>query len=326
MSRVRKLSETILSKKITPSSEVVLDRNRAKQVAKLLKDAEISIPTWDFAPLYPQTEDFEEMCLFYLLLNSINYCYFDEHRERFQDGKLRGSTLATARLTQAWENEEIKNPQFLANIDENYLLSELFCAGVPISLVKERTKALREIGEFLLKNGDFTFEKFFKKYQQDAYFTTQMLPTHLPTWRDPFFKRAQLFVGMVYGKFQDRKDLPIDKEGLKFLTVFADYRIPQTLIKMGIIRPGNRLLRDLYVGEFIPSGSRRELELRAATIIGSDMLTEELNQFRSDTEPLNALHIDFLLWSTARDHDKYVEKGVFIIKEIDHHYTITTDY
>lgn len=324
LSRVRDLSHTILSKAAVPTSNVVVDRNRAEQVANLLREVEISIPTWDFPPVYPQSDDFEEMCLFYLLLNAINYCYFDENKERFQDGKLRGSTLATTRLTEAWD--EIKDPQFLAHVDENYLLNELFPAEIPISMVKERTQALREVGEFLLKNTDFTFERFFKKYKQDAYFASQMLPTHLPTWRDPFFKRAQLFVGMVYGKFQGRKDLPIEEDGLKFLTVFADYRIPQTLIKMGIIRPGNTLLGDLYAGRFIPSGSRKELEIRAATIIGSDVLTEELNKFRPDTEPLNALHTDFLLWSAARSQSENLEKGVFVIKEIDHHYTITTDY
>jgi len=319
MSRVRKLSEAILSKPV----EASVNKSRVAEVAHLLRNAEISIPTWDFAPLYPQSDDFEEMCLFYLVLNAINYCYFDERGETFRDGKLRSSTLASVRLTEAWS--ELKNPQFLSNVDENYLLCELFRAEVPISLVKERTRALREIGEFLTTHVDFTFEKLFKKYKEDAYFVSQILPTYLPTWRDPFFKRSQLFVGMVYGKFQDRKDLPIEKESVKELTVFADYRIPQTLIQMGIIQIELPLLRAIYKEEFIPSGSRRELEIRAATILGSDALTEALNKDRQPNEALNALHADFLLWGTARHKDD-VPEGIFVGKDLSHHYTLTTDY
>ena len=315
MSRVRKLSEVLLTK----PKYVRINTNRAREVAYLLRKQGLVLPTWDFAPFYPQSDDFEEMCLFYLLLNSINYCYFDQDGKKFYDGKYSGSSLASLRLTENWE--EIKGPQFLAEVDENHLLSELFRAESPISMVKERAAALREIGEFLNHNPDFTFRKFFQKCKCNAYYTSQALPTLLPTWRDPFFKRTQLFVGMVYGRFQYDEVRPFDC-GLEDLTVFADYRVPQTLIAMGIIEPTAPLLTRLHQNQFLGSGSRKELELRAATILGADALMYALGEEIGD---MNALHIDYLLWGAARKKEEMPE-GVFAKPWPNHHLTMSTDY
>lgn len=293
-----------------------------------MSGVELELPRWDFASIYPQSDDFEEMCQFYLTFNAINYCYFDEDGNRFQNGKLSGSTLAATRLTEHWE--DIKRPEFLSNVDENYLLGELFRADGPISMVKERTEALREVGRFLNANSSATgmntklFEQLFRKYKSNAYFVSQALPTHLPSWRDPFFKRAQLFVGMVYGRFQDWKDLPIYEDSLADLTVFADYRVPETLIRMGIIQPSASLMTCIRGRELIVSGSKKELEIRAATIMGADGLTEALNEIAPDKN-IHSLHIDFLLWSAGRKI-KEAPKGLFVQNHITHHYTMTTDY
>jgi hypothetical protein len=314
-SRVRDLAQKIVSR----AQYLELDCARAEAVAQAF-DGDVELPRWDFAPFYPQSDDFEEMCKFYLIFNAINYCYFDAHRVRFSDGNMRGSTLTGLRLTEHWK--DIQNPQFLANVDENYLLGELFDAHRPISLVKERTAALREVGVFLNTNPDFTFHKLFTKHRNNAYHVSQIIPTLLPSWRDPFFKRAQLFVGMAYGRFRDREDLPIDSESLFDLTVFADYRVPQTLINLGLIKLGAMVLHENYSGgDFIESGSLKELEIRAATIIASDILMEEINKRRE--EPINPLHMDYILWSAARKRDDY---GDLFVKNLNHHYTLTTDY
>jgi len=173
-SRVRQLAETLLLN----AKYVKIDYDRASKVAEILGSFKLELPMWNFPPVYPQSDDFEEMCLFYLILNSINYCYFDDDGKKFHDGELGGSTLVATRLTESWE--DIKQPEFLAHVDENYLLSELFPAEDPISMVKDRTHALREVGKFLNKNGDFTFRKLFKFYKSNAYYVSQILPTLLP--------------------------------------------------------------------------------------------------------------------------------------------------
>ena len=316
MSRVRELSEKLVAN----SEHVKINESRAYCIAQFLRDFKLEIPNWDFDPCYPQTDDFEEICLFYLIFNSINYCYFDQNYEKYFDPEtgFSGSTLAGFRLTNRWD--EIRDPIFLSNVDENYFLNELFG---PISMVKERVEALREIGNFINCNMDFTFDKLFCKYHHDAYLISQSIPVLLPTWRDPFAKRSQLFTGMVYGKFQNSKEQPISKESLKNLTAFADYRVPQTLIAMGIIEISTSLLNKISLRNELGTGSRMELDLRAATVLGADALTEAFRNIRQ--EDLNILHTDFLLWNTRRNREQ-MPSGVFVHNWLDHHLTITTDY
>lgn len=318
MSRVRALAEVLTAN----PQYIRLNPNRAREVAEALKDYDISIPRWDFDPrFHPQTDDFEDVCLFNLIFNSINYCYFDQDARKFQDGDLSSSSLVCARLTERWD--EIKDSYFLSQVDENYLLTELFRAERPISLVKERTVALRELGTFMNINHDFTFMKLFQKYKNSAYFVSQYLPVMLPSWRDPFFKRSQLFVGMTYGRFQDWSECPIAEESLSDLTIFADYKIPQTLIAMGVIEPRPQLLTRLHRMEFLASGSQQELELRAASVVASDMITENLKSLID--ESVNSLNTDFLLWGASKPGANMPD-GLFIREWSNHHYTMTTDY
>jgi len=309
-SRVMGLAERLLCS----PKYLTIDGRRADDAAKALVDFPIILPTWDFEGFCPQSSSFEETCLFYLIFNSINYCYFDAHGDKFREGVFSGSDLVVKRLIQKWD--EIKDPHFLANIDENYLLLELLHADFPISMAKERTEALREIGRFIVVNPDFKFDTFFRKYKKNAYFVSQALPIHLPTWRDPFFKRAQLFVGMVYGRFQDWDKLPI-KEGLDKLTVFADYKIPQTLIAMGVIEPGPALKEALLRGMFLESGSKAELEIRAAAIVGANYFLHFLRQYKKDSL-LNALHVDFILWSAGRKKEQ-LPNEMFVRSWLPHH-------
>ncbi len=322
-SRVRDLSEKLVSN----ARFVYVDKTRINEVAEAMKDFEFVLPTWDSPLFYLQSDDFEEMCKFYLIFNSINYCYFNYGSDRFEDfpdeKRIAGSNLVTLRLTENWD--ELKDPTFLTRVDENYLLSELFTASRPISLVKERVKALREIGKFLNENMEHEdlFFKVFCRYRQDAYITSQAIPTFLPTWSDPFYKRAQFFVSQVCGRFQNRDDLPIKKESLDNITVFADYRLPQTLIGMGIIRGSGRLLSRLAKNKEIESGSCKELELRAATVVAGDLLVDALNKDREGK--LTTLHISHMLWSCGRG-SLDLSKDIMVSPMPNHHRTFTTDY
>jgi hypothetical protein len=124
---------------------------------------------------------------------------------------------------------------------------------------------------------------------------------------------------MVHGRFQDRSPFDV---GLKNLTVFADYRVPQTLHNMGILKYNNELWHKIIGRELIPVGSMPEMEIRAATIVATDALTAELNEFHSGT--LNVLHTDYLLWSAMRARNDLPEG--LVINETDHHHTMTTYY
>ena len=322
---VREYSSQIMSK----ASSVGIDMKRLEVVAETLKDEKIEIPTWDHIHL--QTTDFEEAAQYFLTLNAINYCFFHSAnspvgQERFSDGSMSGAELAAQRITDNWH--DMRDPNFLQKIDESDLTDRLFKAKIPIPLVKERVVAFRELGSFLEQaslNENY-FTDLFQHFGGDARAVAEYLPQALPSWGDPFLKRAQLFVGMLYGRMQNSSENAIDPQSLKKLTVFADYRVPQALVATGVMTLSRGLLRRIKRGVELPSGSPEEQEIRAGTILAGDMLANQLSQ-KKGTE-INALHVDYLLWKLARDMKKgQVGQGILAMKKLpDHHKTITVEY
>lgn len=79
-----------------------------------------------------------------------------------------------------------------------------------------------------------------------------------------FYKRAQIFVGDVWGalggaglgSFRD----------LGRVTMFADYRVPVVLRQMGVLRYGEALGGRVAGGEEIQAGGREEAEIRGCTV------------------------------------------------------------
>jgi len=318
-SRVRTLADKILRN----PKYVFADEGRANEVSDSLAHLDFSIPTWDYPEIYPSGTDFEDIASYFLVFNSINYCYFTKSGDRFEDKGVGGSTLLSTRLTKYWD--EVKDPLFLSHIDENYLLGELFAAESPLPMIKQRVACLREVGAFLNTNASVSdlMRKLFIKYRSDAYLVSQVLPTLLPLWADPFYKRTQLFVGMVYGRFQNDPDVPIRKDSLDKLTVFADYRVPRSLFGLGILRASAAMRSSLFNKERMASGSRKELEIRAATIRGGDLLQKAFNDRHN--KGLNSLHVDSFLWGLGRTPEPWLD-NVVTNGFPEHHRTVTTDY
>ena len=313
---------------------------RAEEVAYSLKEEALPVPSWDYEGIYLQSNDFEELASYFLVLNSINYCFFHPETKtskahtaphssglRFSDGKMSGATLAARRVTLYWDR--LQDPLFLAHIDANMLATEIFKAPVPIPMVEDRAASLREAGQFLskLKKEGQTLRMFIDSRDGDAYRIAEAIAQEMPVWQDPFLKRAQLFVGMLYGRCQHDEDCPFKEESLARLTVFADYRLPQTLIALGILVPNPSLSRALARHELIPANARSELEIRAGTIVGADELIRSLNYVRQNDRPVNALHVDYLLWRIARETKSGDGTRQPLVRAMpEHHRTYTTHY
>ncbi len=103
-----------------------------------------------------------------------------------------------------------------------------------------------------------------------------------------FLKRAQIFVadvwaafeGSGFGEFRD-----IDS-----ITMFADYRVPQQLCALGILKYSERLFNKL-VKEDGAVTDDEEAEIRGCSIHAVELLR---------SRNANAIQIDFLLWDEAK--------------------------
>lgn len=147
--------------------------------------------------------------------------------------------------------------------------------------------------------------KEFESYQDEADYKIH---------RVSFYKRAQILVGDIWACFKGEgigKFLDID-----YLTMFADYRIPQILLHFGAIRYSNALMTKLESDIKLENGSDEEIEIRGCTIEVIERVKYEVkdlierypkekkNQLKSN---INSVLIDHFLWNYRREHEVELE-------------------
>jgi hypothetical protein len=98
------------------------------------------------------------------------------------------------------------------------------------------------------------------------------------------------------------------------LTVYADYKLPQVLRKLGILVYDDALSARVDGQAPIPAGSRMEVEIRAATVWAGEQLRRAL---LSRAPEITAAHIDFWLWETGQRRSP---------EDRPYHRTLTTAY
>lgn len=65
--------------------------------------------------------------------------------------------------------------------------------------------------------------------------------------RISFYKRAQILVADCWGIMEARGEG--DMANMDWLTMFADYRVPQALVYLGVLRYSDALMQTLKNGE-----------------------------------------------------------------------------
>ena len=228
--------------------------------------------------------------------------------------------------------------------------------GVP--LAKERLRLVREVGDVLLSKFGGCAWTMVAQAGGSASTLVDLIATHFRGFQDHavyrgrqvlMLKRAQIFVGDVWGaflKYKDGRENPISRD-INSLTMFADYRVPAVLRAMNMLQYSPELAAMVDNGELIASGSAMETEIRTSTIhalerlriaiqqrmtpstTSSDMTPAGANSARDDNDStfnalssathdttINSVRLDWALWhygETMRD-------------VMPHHRTITVYY
>lgn len=97
--------------------------------------------------------------------------------------------------------------------------------------------------------------------------------------------------------------------------MFADYRIPQILLHVGVLEYTSELMKKVENKDLIPFGSEEESEIRAATVIAVEMIRDQL--FAKKGVKLLAVEIDWLLWNWGEQVKEEIKP---------HHRTLTVFY
>ncbi|KAF2763651.1 hypothetical protein EJ03DRAFT_62506 [Teratosphaeria nubilosa] len=118
-------------------------------------------------------------------------------------------------------------------------------------------------------------------------------------------KRAQILVadlwaafnGRSYGEFHD----------VEHLTMFADYRVPQILHALGVLRYSPPLHYCIVDGKEIPAGHSWEVQLRGCSVWAVELIRREIVAEWPEARRgggVNAVLIDFFLYDLAKERER----------------------
>ncbi|OGY16567.1 MAG: hypothetical protein A2785_03170 [Candidatus Chisholmbacteria bacterium RIFCSPHIGHO2_01_FULL_49_18] len=239
--------------------------------------------------------------------DAINFCFWSRKGEskwaiEFPSGETKdGWNALVASFDRALkEGVPLLQADYIAKITQTDT-SAIFrsCNETEIPLLKQRTAILRESGRILQKDFNGNIKNLIKQADYDAASIALTTIKHFPSFRDSsringkkvnFFKRAQIFA----------YDLSLLKylniTNIVSLTAFADYKLPQLLRSLGILRYKNSLAQKVDAMQLIQKDSREEVEIRAATIWVCDRFAEILR--------MPAATIDNALWTFSQERTK----------------------
>ena len=214
-----------------------------------------------------------------------------------------------------------------AEIDSQHLSQ---CAARPASgqtaipLLHSRTRALNELGLFLLRHHSGLALHLLRSAPlatSASTFVAHVLAqlsafrdhcVHPATGQQTFlYKRAQILAADLYGAFQSTSLCQWTDRAR--LTCFADYRLPQLLASLGLLVYSDELRRLVGQGRELEAGSSVEVSIRAHTVVAVELMVSVMLEKGVALMPLQ---LDWILW----------ERGESMLSELPPHHRTRTIY
>ncbi|XP_044266966.1 queuosine salvage protein [Tribolium madens] len=294
-----------------------------------IESGKLSSENFSQVKLHPKSDDPKALDWLFVV-DTLNFCFW--HLETETGWTVEGYTgyfaLCAAINRALKEKVDILNPKYYSEVSEKDL-AKIFRSDndVPIPLLQERVKCLHEVGNVLLENFDGSFENCVKKADNSAATLLDLIVNNFKCFKDEatykdkkiaIYKRAQILIGDIWACFHNEgighfKD--IDE-----ITMFADYRIPQTLLYFGVFEYSEDLKKKLQDNKILENGEEDEVEIRACSIHAVELLKEHANKKLTDKK-INAILIDHFLWDFRREHNKEI-----VEKKLPFHKTFSIYY
>jgi hypothetical protein len=299
---------------IDAASWVEIDRDRVAAIARDFAEREVAPEPW--ASPYHFADGTARTVTAVFVLDALNFCFWSERPDPSDRWKVAyngevvdGYWALAAALKRGIEaGVPLDDPAYLATIsasDLGELLRPSVPGGARIPLFSNRLANLQELGRGLLAIGKpEPAAALVTEARGSAIALVERVVSLFPSFNDVatyrgqevrFYKRAQILISDLAGAF----------EGTGFgafhdfaaLTAFADYKVPQVLRRLGVLRYAPDLAARIAARELLRSGSEEEIEIRAATIWGVEYLRQAL---AGHGQMLPAGDIDWLLWQAGQ--------------------------
>jgi len=303
------------------SENVRIDQEEVERFCRELAEQGIEVPAWDFRHHF--FDGTERTVNWLLVLDALNFCFWKEPRWEIEheDERLRGYFALASSLKRAVEEGfPLLDAEHLRKISLNELGHILRGKG-EIPLLKERLHILREIGQILSEKYGGRACALVEEAGKRAADLVHRLVDDFPSFKDEasykghpvrFYKRAQIFVADLHWSFGGKEWG--DLAGMEGLTVFADYKLPQVLREVGVLRYGPELAKKVDERVLLPAGGQEEVEIRANTVWAAELIRRSLEGMGVS---LRAFELDSILWHMSK-------KEGFRAKP--HHRVLTTFY
>jgi hypothetical protein len=322
------------------AQHVTLNVEKIIEVGDCIALSDFVVPSWR-GPLFPDDDLWAE---FIFWTSSINFAFTGvasgAYRLEYPNGTTHsGANAMFAAFARALARGiPALDAGFWKSITPK-LFEEFFGGSTPLPMRQERKQLLIENARVLLKKYGGKVENIFQESNFNC-FTRGSIPGVVDrlisefTFRDDvrycpptcsggvlltFNKRAQLLPMLYQGRAQSAGSNLQELVGYEYLTIPADYRVPQALESLGLIHYDAWLKQRIVRGELIEAGSLPEVEIRIQTVVAAEELKTEINACRlgAGKEEITMLGLDSYLWNYGRQLGKRGEK---------HHLTMTTAY
>jgi len=296
---------------IEAARSVAIVPEAVERTADLLEDAKLSPPEWEAAGLHFRDGTWRTAA-WVLVLDALNFCFWSWPGDRsdrwtvdYAGSRFDGYWALVAALRNAVDRgQPLWDADYLLAAPDAELAAIFAPAepgGAPIPMLDRRVAHLREVG---LGLRDAPVEALIGGADGSAVALVESVCRRFPSFDDSvvvggrqvrFLKRAQIFIADLHGAF-DGQGLGAFSD-LHELTAFADYKVPQVLRRFGVLRYAPELENAVRAHQLIPANSRQELEIRAATIWGCELIRQALAR---RGVALGAFEIDWALWLTGQ--------------------------
>lgn len=186
--------------------------------------------------------------------------------------------------------------------------------------VNERVRLLVEMGQSLIYNHEGSATNFIAKANHSSDKLVYQILQSFPGFRDAtvdssrgrwvsFYKRAQILVADLWAALgSESGDLKHGSNLCNFrdmdkITTFADYRVPQLLREMGVLKYSPSLSQKVDAGREIQSSSMDEIYIRASTVVAVDSLVKIVKD-KTKQNAINAVKMDWYLWNIGEKLDR----------------------
>lgn len=270
-------------------------------------------------PVHPQRSD-DAAVDWVFFADALNFSFWNpegqpQYLVTYKDETYTGYLAFCAAINRSLDSGvELTSPQYFKDVTREKLDALLKGDnGVPCPMIEDRVMVLKEVAEVLISKFNGSFVNCVKASDKSAQKLLQIITDNFPPFRDvadfagkkvSILKRAQILVADVWALFKG-KGLG-EFEDIESLTMFADYRVPQSLQYFGAMVYSEDLLKVLEGGDLLPNGDPLEVEIRGCSIEAVQRVVQAVRKLTDG--PVNAVMADYFLWGFRRERAEEMTK------------------